>query len=478
MLKNYNENLLNSLKHRWNKEVVTIIEAHQPFSLETTFIKASDLFKHQWYLKKYKDYFFDKHSDIQLTTNNLPDILRNRTYLFISNTELNSNNVVYKGLDRWNDNLFLPKDDNSGLMLGLFSFSKAFLLKNYIGNLSQVITNLLFEGFCEFNQLNPYEWVFQGSLHKNTSLFHYHFRMYQIKGTKQFRENNFSASCMKYCKNKVEAYFKQNATKNNETHKIDFKIQQTYIKYASQTSLMMNLMNNLFDLALATKDNFEDYFKQWLVNYLAYVPSHQWQYQRYQEILKKELNQIFLTKQVEINSKIQNGDIKASDGEILIKKWSDATNELFAKKSNEWINNFLNEIFNKVVALWKSQIIDVIEPYEDMIKKEQNYHTIPKNWKDKSFIDFCNLTGIYRKRWYKGILYLSSFWLMDNLKYDDSKELMDITNYAKTLSSLRDYDKELEEIASKQDDRQITWNNLNYKINTIPPVEESKKKRN
>lgn len=450
-----------SLIDAWKTNEVKIIKSAQPFSLNIDHFAAQNKSHHAWYFKKYQDYFYDAHADLQLKLHNLPDVLRMRLTKFNSTTALNSN--YGKLLDaKRSDYVFPVMDEDSDLFCGLFKFSKAFLLENYVINQDQAVADLIFQKICQFHNLNSDEWVFQSSLHKNTSLFHLHFRMYQVRGTPKshLRKVNFTPLCLKYVKDEIEKYFLTIQKANNTRNQIDFKLQQAYVRFAQETSLKMDLVSEMFDLALADETTFNDAFKQWIINYSAINRKPSAELTIFDHKVQQACQNLLVKKEQELKNQLNKKEIKSSEYNTEMQKWVNELKNVRETFFQSWLQRWIFFVAKKLINLWTMKVEDVCADYENAIKTGQNYHTLKKSDRNATYLDFCQISQFARKRFHKGVLYLTSMYLFDdkNMRFDDNflnKALNDLED----VSALKNVSAFLSEMKSQH--AELDWKTMN-----------------
>lgn len=453
------KNFFNRLKDHYLNDEITIYETEQPFSLSIDCLKKEEKSKHTWYYYNLDEYLTDAHADIQLKAENLPDIIRNSTLQFTSDTILNTNEGSFQAK---NPKFFANIADESNLYVGLFSFSKAFLLKNYVVNQDQALCDLIFKSLMEYNNLNPNEWVIKGALHKNTSLFHFHFKLYQKANSLKYKETNFSPLALKYTKNQIEKYFSQIQTANNENNAKNFKLQQAYVKYAQQTTLMMNLANNMLDLALCNHLNFNDMFQTWTINFLLVQPAHLVQYNNFISKINNTIQMVISSKNQQFNTKLLNKEITWQEYQEQSVLWKQKLQAWALQLKDKWLNNWTVHLAEMVCDLWTKNIGEVCSDYVSYIKDEAVYHTLKVKDLNKPYLYFCSLNSSMRKRYNKAVLYLTSLYMADHAYYDDASLYEEINNIEQTesIDSLNNLIN-LSRQTKKQD---LTWNSMSQMI--------------
>lgn len=456
--------LSETLKTQWSLNPTWLIDNGNDSNLNITMLESTDRKKHEWFFKGFKNYLADKHSDIQLNSNNFTF-----PYNFIYGTQhydtaLNSNYGQLKNSQKAL-NIFPTRDENSNLFVGLFSFSKPFLAQNYVGNLDEQICSKLFESLVYTNNLNKDEWTFQASLHQNTSIFHVHFRMYQNKGLSHYRKVNFNVRSIKQTKDNVIAFIKKQSALNNELHPKAFKLQQAYIKFASQTTLNMNITNEMLDLATCTATTFNDLWKQWIINLSTLNPIHNLRFKKFQDNLNHSLISIKENWFNNLKLELDTNQIDVATYNTKVKKIDLKLKEMHMQFINTWKNNWVFFMVEQVLKLLKSNINNVCSDYENLIHSQQNYHTLKKEDKVLTYSEFAKIPLPFRTRYHKAVLYLTSNFIYDKLDYDD-KNMYELLNHLNQDYSLNNIDNLVNEL-NKISELELDWQaikNLSIKL--------------
>lgn len=448
---------------------VQIMRANLPMTIKISCIKSQTKKKHRWYFTQYRKYLYDAHADVKLEKNNLPDILQNVFTQFTSTTYLNTN-LGRIQLSQSNDNelnkILPPIDSHSNFYTGMLTFSKNFLLKNYIINQDQQMADIIFKTLCYENDLNPNDWVFAAALHKNTALFHCHFIMYQKSGSEsEIRTSNFSVQNTKQIRLNLTNHFKAIQQTNNDLNKKELKVQQLYIKHAQQTSQYMNLTNDMLDLSLANETTFSELFKQFCSDLITLQPIHTKLHNNFEKHLQQVIAQALETKKLEVNEMLKNetGELNAYKAQSIIDKYENELNTLYDKYSQTWINDWELNVMSKLKQLWNENVGNVCEKYKNEIDSEQEFHILRENEKHLSYLQFAKYGNTLRKRRFKAVLYLTTFWVLQNLVFDDSN-LYDEVNKLKSNFTYSQIQELIKKLSAK---KHLVWeatNNLKLSI--------------